>query len=106
MGRVVARCETVVALPEEIDLLNATRAAEQLTSAVRRNPAVIIDMTATTFCDCAGARAIVQAHERATGSGAELRLVVTAEPVRRIFGLLGIDRLLDTYPSVEAARAR
>ena len=63
-------------------------------------------MTATTFCDCAGARAIVQAHERATGSGAELRVVVTAEPVRRIFGLLGIDRLLDTYPSVEATRAR
>jgi len=106
VGRVVARRETVVALPEEIDLLNATCAAEQLTSAVRRNPAVIIDMTATTFCDCAGARAIVQAHERATDSGAELRLVVTAEPVRRIFGLLGIDRLLDTYPSVEAARAR
>jgi hypothetical protein len=52
MGRVVARRETVVALPEEIDLLNATRVAERLTSAVRRHPAVIIDMTATTFCDC------------------------------------------------------
>jgi anti-anti-sigma factor len=65
MGRVFTRRETVVALPEEIDLLNATRVAEQLTSAVRRNPAVIIDMTATTFCDCAGARAIVQAHKRA-----------------------------------------
>jgi anti-anti-sigma regulatory factor len=47
----------------------------------------------------------MHAHKRATGSGAALRLVVTAEPVRRIFGLLGIDRLLDTYPSVEAARA-
>jgi anti-sigma B factor antagonist len=105
MERVVARRETIVALPEEIDLLNANRIAEQLTLAVRRNPAVIIDMTATTFCDCAGARAIVHAHKRATGSGAELRLVVIAEPVRRIFGLLGIDRLLDTYPSVEAARA-
>jgi hypothetical protein len=32
--------------------------------------------------------------------------VIAAEPVRRISGLLGIDRLLDTYPSVEAARAR
>ena len=30
MGRVVSRRETVVALPEEIDLLNATRVAEQL----------------------------------------------------------------------------
>jgi hypothetical protein len=32
--------------------------------------------------------------------------VIAAEPVRRILGLLGIDRLLDTYPRVEAARAR
>jgi len=105
MGRVVARRETVVALPEEIGLLDATRVAERLTSAVRRNPAVIIGMTATRFCECAGARAIVQAHKRAAGRGAELRLVVTAEPVRRVFGLLGIDRLLEAYPSVEAARA-
>ena len=37
---------------------------DKLISAVRRNPAVIIDMTATTFCDCAGARAIVQVHFR------------------------------------------
>lgn len=60
-------------------------------------------MSATRFCDCAGVRAIVRAHKRATGSGAELRLVVTAAPVRRIFGLIGVDRLLDVYPSVEAA---
>jgi len=62
-------------------------------------------MTATTFCDCAGA-CHRTAHKRATDSGTELRLVIAAEPVRRILGLLGIDRLLDTYPSVEAARAR
>jgi anti-anti-sigma regulatory factor len=33
-----------------------------------------------------------------------LRLVVTAAPVRRIFGLMGVDRLLDIYPSVEEAQ--
>jgi anti-anti-sigma factor len=65
---------------------------------------VIIDMSASTFCDCAGAHAIVRAHKRAADSSAEVRLVVTAAPVRRIFGLLGIDRLLDFYPRVEAAR--
>jgi anti-anti-sigma regulatory factor len=73
--------------------------------AVSHGSTAIIDMTATTFCDWAGARAIVPAHKRATGSGAELRLVIAAGPVR-ISGLLGIDRLLDTYPNVEAARAR
>ena len=104
MGRALARHAVVVALPEEIDVSNAAGVAEELTAAVSRHTAVIIDMSATRFCDCAGARAIVRAHQRATGSGAELRLVVTAAPVRRIFGLMGIDHLLDIYPSAEAAR--
>ena len=81
-GRAVARRGTVVALPEDIALVNATPIAEQLTLAVSHGSTAIIDMTATTFCDCAGARAIVPAHKRATGSGAELRLVIAAEPVR------------------------
>jgi anti-sigma B factor antagonist len=104
VGRALARRAVVVALPEEIDVSNAAGVAEELTAAVSRHTAVIIDMSATRFCDCAGARAIVRAHERATGSGAELRLVVTAAPVRRIFGLMGVDRLLDIYPSVEEAQ--
>jgi anti-sigma B factor antagonist len=96
--------ESVVALPEEVDLRNAADVAEELTRAVSRSSIVIIDMTATMFCDCAGARAILRAHKRATDSGAELRLAVTATLVRRIFGLMGVDRLLYIYPSVEAAR--
>lgn len=103
VGRTLARRAVVVALPEEIDLTNAAGVAEQLTLASGRHSVVIIDMSATRFCDCAGARAIVLAHKRAAEGGAELRLVVTAEPVRRIFGLLGADRLLDLYPSVEEA---
>jgi anti-anti-sigma regulatory factor len=52
-------------------------------------------MSATTFCDCAGARAVVQAHKRAAASGSELRVVVTTPQVRRLFGLLEIDGLLN-----------
>ncbi len=93
-----------MALPEQIDLSNAAGVAEKLTVAVSRNTAVIIDMSATRFCDCAGTRAIVRAYRRATDSGAELRLVVTAVLVRRMFGLMGVDRLLAIYPSVLAAQ--
>jgi anti-sigma B factor antagonist len=100
----VARHETVVGLPEEIDIRNAPSVAEQLISAAGSSSVVIADMTATIFCDCAGARAIVRAHDRAADSGAELRVVITASLVRRIFGLIGVDHLVDIYPSVEAAR--
>ena len=105
MGRVLARHAVVVALPEDIDITNAAGVAEELTAAVSRNDTVIIDMSATRFCDSAGVHAIVVAHQCATDSGAELRLVVTAEPVRRIFGLLGVDQVLDLYPSVAAAHS-
>ena len=74
--------------------------------AVSRGSVVIIDMSVTTFCDCAGARAIVRAYQRAADCGAEVRLVVTAALVLRIFDLVGIDRLLDIYPNVEAAQGR
>ena len=103
VGHALTQREVIVPLPEEIDIGNAAGVADELTSAVSRNRVVIIDMSATRFCDCAGVRAIVRAHQRATGRGTELRLVVTAAPVRRIFGLIGVDRLLDVYPSVEAA---
>lgn len=93
-----------MSLPVEIDMCNADRVAEELTTAVSHNSVVIIDMSATTFCDIAGARAIVRARRRATDSGAELRLAVITAPVRRIFSLMGIDRLLDVYPSLEEAR--
>ena len=78
MGRALARREIVVALPESIDICNAARVTEELTSAVSRGSVVIINMSASTFCDCAGAHAIVRAHKRAADNGAEVRLVVTA----------------------------
>jgi anti-anti-sigma factor len=93
----MARRHLVVALPEQIDATNAGRVADKLTSAISQGGTVIADMSATTFCDCAGARAVVQAHKRAAASHAQLRVVVTTAQVRRLFDLLGVDRLLDIY---------
>jgi anti-anti-sigma factor len=106
VGRALARHAVIVALPEQIDVTNAAGVAEQLTSAVSRRPAVLADMTATRFCDCAGARAILRAYICATGSGAELRLVVTTEPVRRIFSLLGSTACLRFIPAWRQRAAR
>jgi anti-anti-sigma factor len=86
VGHALTQHEVIVRLPEEIDIGNVAGVAEELTPAVSRNPVVIIDMSATRFCDCAGVRAIARAHMRATGGGAELCLVVTAASVRPTFG--------------------
>jgi anti-sigma B factor antagonist len=96
----------VVRLPREIDLTNADGAREALLAALNQ-PAValIVDMTGTTFCDSAGITALVRASRRAAATGATIRLAVTAAPVLRVLTLVGIDRLIDIHPDVDAALA-
>jgi anti-anti-sigma factor len=98
--------QVVVALPEHIDVSNASQIREQLLSVINRGGATLIaDMTATVSCDHAGADALARAYQRAAVSDAQLRLVVTAPIVRRVLGLSGLDRLVSIYPSLEAAIA-
>ena len=98
--------QAVVALPERMDASNAGRIQQKLLSVISGGArALIADMTATTWCDHAGADAVVRAFQRAVVSGTELRLVATAEHVSRVFSLNGLDCLVCIYPSLEAATA-
>ena len=98
--------QAVIALPEHIDVSNASQIREELLWVINRGAiAVIADMTATLSCDQSGADAVLRAYRRALASGTQLRLVVTAEVVRRVLNLGGLDRLVSVYPSLEAAAA-
>jgi anti-anti-sigma regulatory factor len=98
--------QAVVPLPEYIGLSNAALIREELLSVINRGATTLIsDMTATISCDHAGADAVARAFQRAVISGTELRLVVTAQIVRRVRTLNGLDRLVSIYPSLEAATA-
>ena len=98
--------QAVVTLPEDIDLSNAGEIREQLLTVINRGAEVLIaDMTATISCDYAGAEAVIRAYRRALMSGTDLRLVVTAQIVRRVLSCNGLDRLVSIYPSLEAAQA-
>ena len=94
----------VVAMPTEIDAVNADRISQGLLSAVSLGAAVVvIDMSGTTFCDSAGVQAIVAAYRQATANGTELRLVATE--VLRILTVVGVGQLVPIYPTLEAALA-
>ena len=96
----------VVAFRGHVDASDAGQIREELLSVVNGSAtALIADMTMTTWCDHAGADAVVRAFQRAVTCGTELRLVVTAERVSRVFSLTGLDRLVPIYPSLEAATA-
>ncbi|HEY1343800.1 MAG TPA: PAS domain S-box protein [Streptosporangiaceae bacterium] len=96
----------VVTLPGQIDLSNAGQIGDQLLSAIDRGAIELIaDMTGTVSCDHAGADALMRAYQRAAVRGTQLRLVVTAEIVRRTVSLNGLDRVIPVYRSLEAATA-
>ena len=93
-----------MALPERIDVSNAGEIREGLLSVINRGATVLIaDLTATVSCDYAGSDAVVRAYQRAVLSGTRVRMVVTAQTVRRMLSLNGLDRLVSIYPSLEAA---
>jgi anti-sigma B factor antagonist len=94
----------VITMPAEIDATNADQIRQALLAAVNDDLAVlIIDMSATTFCDSAGVHAIMAARRQAKGTGTDLRLVATA--VLRILTLVGADQLIAIYPTLQAAQA-
>ena len=97
----------VVVLPAEIDIVNDREVDEELNSVLtaQRAAAVVADLTQTRFCDSAGIAALVRAWKRASALGAGFRVVVPAGPVLRILQVLGGDRILDVYPSLDAALA-
>lgn len=96
----------VVRLCAEIDLTVADELREALLSVLNQGVLVLIaDMTATTFCDSAGITALIRASRRAAANGAVMRVAGVAPSVLRVFTLVGIDRMIDIYPSVDAALA-
>ena len=97
----------VVTAPEEIDITNADQLRAALLHAAARPAAdLVVDMTRTQFCDCAGLHALVGAHKRARAEGRQVRLAVTSPQVRRILALTALDRLIPVYASLDHALAR
>ena len=96
----------VVTLPTEIDVTNADMVREELLSVLSQGAALLIaDLSKTSFCDSAGVGALVRTFRRAAASASAMRLVVSTSAVQRVLSITGVDRLVDTFPSVAASLA-
>jgi anti-anti-sigma factor len=91
----------VVSAPAQIDAVNVGDLLGCLLTVIGDGPAVlIVDLTATTFCDSATVHALVRAFKEARAGGVELRLAVGAPAVSRLLEITGVDQLIGTYPTV------
>ncbi len=97
---------TMTSLPAEVDIANADQVHDDLDAAVAQGyPIVIVDMSRTSFCDCAGVSVLLAAASQALRGGAEIRIVARARPVLRTFELTGLRLVLKIYrTAVEAQR--
>ena len=96
----------VVTLPAEIDVTNADVVREELAYVLNQGAALLIaDLSRTSFCDSAGVSALVRTFRRAATSESSMRLVVSTPAVERVLSITGVDRLVDTFPSVAASLA-
>ena len=94
----------VVTLPVEIDVTNADMVREELLSVLNQGAVLLIaDLSKTSFCDSAGVSALVRTFRQASTSASTMRLVVSTSAVQRVLSITGVDRLVDTYPSVAAS---
>jgi anti-sigma B factor antagonist len=103
----VIRGVPVITAPEEIDAANAEELRVALLEAVAHGYAtLVLDLTATLFCDTAGLYVLVRAHKRALAEGGELRLVIPSVPVLRAFAATGVDRVIPHFATLDDALAQ
>jgi anti-sigma B factor antagonist len=96
----------VVTTPVEIDVTNAAEFRQSLLcSANGSHPTLVVDMSETMFCDSTGLHQLVRARRRALAAGGEVRLVVKAPPVLRLFTIMGIDQLFPVFATLAEAAA-
>ena len=96
----------VITAPAEIDMSSAESLRAALAeTAARGHATIVVDLSATRFCDSAGLHALIRAHRTAVAEGGEVRLVIGAQNVPHIFAITGVDRVMARFSDRAAAVA-
>jgi anti-anti-sigma factor len=95
----------IVTMPKEIDAGNANAVRDMLDAALAQGAmAVVVDCTATIFCDSVGFNTLLLANQKARAAKAELLFAIAPDAhLRRVLKLLEMQDTLAVYPSIDAA---
>jgi anti-anti-sigma factor len=86
---------TIVRIEGEIDVCVADRLQELLLRIMRAHgPRLLLDLSAVSFIDCAGLRAVTQARRHAELCGWSMHLIAASAMTRRIITLTGMEGAL------------
>ncbi|WP_225821294.1 STAS domain-containing protein [Streptomyces naphthomycinicus] len=90
----------VVVARGSYDMQSIKPLADAMDAAARNHPKVVLDASGVVFADSTLLNLLIRAHRAGT-----LRIVAPPPQLRRLCALTGVDTLLETRASVEAAAA-
>jgi anti-sigma B factor antagonist len=97
---------SVVRLPAEVDLSNASEVLADLLSTINRGGThLIVDAQGVTFMDSSALNALLRARQRTEAMNGSLHVVATSQRLRRLLEISRLDRILRRVDSVEDAVA-
>ena len=92
-------------LSDYIDAGNAGDLKTLLTSLVNGGRKVVLDLSRVNFVDSSGCGALIAALPRVRAAGGELKLCCINPPVRTLFEIVRMQRILDLYATRDEAVA-
>ena len=97
----------VVGFPADVDQDSVLPAREKALVLLNRGvKGIVLDFSATAFCDSSGINAVFRIEHRAKAAGAVLRLAVPPDTqMYRAFELIGMSGVVPLLPTVAAAVA-
>jgi anti-anti-sigma factor len=99
---VTPRGITVVTPAGELDY-NSVPALREVLTATGRLPCAVVDFSHVTFTDSTGITALLSANRTLHAAGGWLRLSSVPEGTLRVMQIVGVDHVIDVYPTLDAA---
>ncbi|GAB2579258.1 hypothetical protein GCM10027168_10170 [Streptomyces capparidis] len=93
----------VVTADGEIDHNAAALLHRALIPPAGHPPRVVLELTRTSFMDCAGANALIRAHHTLRNAGGWLRLSCAQPPVTDVIHILGLHTVIPLHPTTHHA---
>ena len=103
----IRRGVPVVSVRGEIDVATAPRLRDELASTPGLGVDLcVVDLSAVTFLDSTALGVLVSAAQMCQEAGGELRLVVTAPHIYKVFTITGLDGVFAIHADIDQALLR
>lgn len=92
----------LVRFPAEVDIACAAFLRERMLALLNRGaPILVADLTATTFCDCAGPNALLRARTHAQALRTPFGMLIsTTGPAWKVFRVTGLSDAIPHAPTL------